>query len=179
MLLCDLPADILALMLGRCLVATSNAADDLKRNLALLAVCRLWRRLAAPLVYNCAIVNYDEGPKRKPGPPTRSPVVAVPTDVAVKTNLDLIAMVGCARAVKQARVNVSYLVNPFPGWREVVRRMHAVANKWRVAELVVSMCPDGFQFDRDHEVMAKYADDIAEIGDALAALMPEVTRLEY
>ncbi|KAJ2803755.1 hypothetical protein H4R21_001909, partial [Coemansia helicoidea] len=56
MLLCDLPADILAIVLGKCVVATSNAVDDFKRNLPLLAVCRLWRRLAAPLVYNCVLV---------------------------------------------------------------------------------------------------------------------------
>ncbi|KAJ2806699.1 hypothetical protein H4R21_000762 [Coemansia helicoidea] len=87
-------------------------------------------------------------------------------------------MAGCAHAVKRVQVDVYCLVNPFPGWREVIQRMRSVASRWRVVELEVTMYPDSRHFDGHSVDMDKYADDVTEVGDALAVLMPDVRHLE-
>ncbi|KAJ2802589.1 hypothetical protein H4R21_002357 [Coemansia helicoidea] len=179
MLLCNLPEDILAIVLGWCVGAGYNAAYDLKDNLPLLAVCRLWRRLAIPLVYNHVFVQFGDDPNHGAGVLPRSLDEDELTDVAVKTNLDLVAVVGCARAVKRVHIDVHCLVNPFPGWRSVIERMRSVASKWRVVELMVAMHPDFTHFDHRSVDLGQYADDIIEVGDALAALMPGVRRLAH
>ncbi|KAJ2807770.1 hypothetical protein H4R21_000347 [Coemansia helicoidea] len=179
MLLCNLPEDILAIVLTRCVRIRDKPDRDVKRNLPLLAVCRQWRRLAAPLVYRHVFVQYGDREKRRSGPFTHNPDVEEPTDVAVRTNLDLVALDGCVRAVKRVQIDVHFLVNPFPGWREVIQRMRAVAIKWRVAELRVVIHADPHHFDGRNVDVAKYTDDIAETCDALAVLLPDVAHVEY
>ncbi|KAJ2773264.1 hypothetical protein IWQ56_001060, partial [Coemansia nantahalensis] len=111
-------------------------------------------------------------------PFARSPNVEEPADVDVVTNLDLIAMVGCARAVRRVYIDVFCLVNPFPGWHEVIQRMRAVAKEWRAEELTIAIGPDLRHYDDNTVDMAEYTDDIVEVADALAALMPDVRRLD-
>ncbi|KAJ2800731.1 hypothetical protein H4R21_003058, partial [Coemansia helicoidea] len=131
-----------------------------------------------PLVYNRAFVQHGQHPEPASGLLTRDPNVEEPTDVAVKTNLDLIAANGCVRAVRRIDINVHCLTNPFPGWREAIQRIGSVATRWRVVELMVAMHPRSRRFEARNVDMAKFADDIAEVGDALAALMPDVRRLD-
>ncbi|KAJ2794762.1 hypothetical protein H4R21_005375 [Coemansia helicoidea] len=128
------------------------------------------------MVYNCVIVQYGYQPKGRASQYMRG-LDAGPTDVAVRTNLDLIAMVGRAHAVRRAQVDVRCVANPFPGWREVIQRMRAVATVWAVTELDVAINPVDYRFDDSNIDMAKYTDDIVEVGDALAGLMPDVCRL--
>ncbi|KAJ2804194.1 hypothetical protein H4R21_001734 [Coemansia helicoidea] len=178
MLLCNLPADILTIVLKDCLAREEDKVDELKSNLPLLAVCRPWRCVAIPLVYDLVFVQYGDDLNPRSDSITRDPNVEEPTDTAVLTNLDLVAMVGCAGAVRHFDIEVHFLANPFPGWREVIQRMRAVAAKWRVMELTLAMHPDFVQFDYRDVDMDKYANDIVEVGDALAALMPDVRHLE-
>ncbi|KAJ2806045.1 hypothetical protein H4R21_001032 [Coemansia helicoidea] len=161
-----------------CLSRDGDKVSGFKSNLPLLAMCPLWRRLAIPLVYDHVFVQYEGRPTRSGGLFTVDPNVTEPTDVAVKTNLGLVAMAGCAHAVKRVRIDVHCLANPFPGWREVIQRMHDVASTWGVVDLTVEMHPDLFHFDARNLDMDKYTDDVAEVGDLLAALMPDVRRLE-
>ncbi|KAJ2801683.1 hypothetical protein H4R21_002705, partial [Coemansia helicoidea] len=178
MLLRSLPEDILAVVLRQCVCGSYSQGNSLKCSLPLLAVCRQWRRLAAPMVCGHVYVQYGDRPTRGDGTFIRSPSAAEPADVAVKTNLDLIAMAGCARAVRRVQVDVHYMANPFQGWREVVQRMRAVATSWRAVELTVAMHPVFSALDASSVDLARHADDIAEVSDALAALVPGVRRLE-
>ncbi|KAJ2800831.1 hypothetical protein H4R21_003020 [Coemansia helicoidea] len=166
------------MVLERCLYDRCHGPRGLKDNLPLLAVCRLWRHLAIPLVYSSVYVRCKRGRRNKGGPSTGNANVEEPTKVKIKTNLDLIAMAGCASAVKNIDIHVSFLVSPFPGWRKVIRRMGAVASRWHVVELEVAMDSNFDGFDGNNVDMAMYADDVAELGDALAQLMPNVRRLE-
>ncbi|KAJ2807689.1 hypothetical protein H4R21_000381 [Coemansia helicoidea] len=177
MLLHRLPEDILAIVLRQRLGTRIDTVDDFKRNLLLLAVCQKWRRLAIPMVYNCVIVQYGHQPDRRAGRSMRY-LDAEPTDAAVRTNLDLVATVGRVHAVRRAQVDVRCLANPFPGWREVIQRMRAVASVWAVTELEFAIHPVDYRFDDSNIDMAKHTDDIAEVGDALVGLMPDVRRLE-
>ncbi|KAJ2807316.1 hypothetical protein H4R21_000530 [Coemansia helicoidea] len=177
--LCNLPEDILAILLSRCVGNRTSTACELKRILPLLAVCRLWRRLAAPPVYSHAFVQYGDHPTRVASLPIRIGAAEEPTDVVVKTNLDLITMAGYASAVKRVQIDVHCLANPFPGWREVIQRMRAVATEWRAVQLTATMHPDFYSFNGSSNAdTTYYMDDIAEVADALAALMPDVCRLE-
>ncbi|KAJ2806306.1 hypothetical protein H4R21_000926 [Coemansia helicoidea] len=178
MLICNLPEDVLTIVLRRCVAATGSPAKDLRSNLPLLAVCLLWRRLAVPLVYGRVFVQYGSYPKHDDGMFLCNTNVEEPTNVAVKTNLDLVRVVGCANAVTRAQIDVHCMASPFPGLREVIQRMRAVAGKWHVAELMLAVHPDSFYFDADSVDMATHATDTAEAGDALAALMPDVRHLE-
>ncbi|KAJ2714375.1 hypothetical protein H4R19_001762 [Coemansia spiralis] len=177
MQLCNLPEDILVIVLRWCLSNYYVAANRLKRNLPLLSVCQLWRYLATPMVYSHAFVQYG----KRPGFEARhvyDPNVEEPADVAVITNLDLVTMVSGASAVKKMNIDVCYQANPFPGWRNIIQKVRTVATTWRVVELNVAMHPGVFSFGDDDENVAKYTDDIAEVGDALAALVPDVRRLD-
>ncbi|KAJ2800655.1 hypothetical protein H4R21_003090, partial [Coemansia helicoidea] len=179
MLIRNLPEDILAIVLREYVGFNNSPIVGFESNLPLLAVCRQWRRLAIPLVYGRhAFVTYGALPDDANDPFTRSPNVEVPANVDVATNLDLIAMVGCVRAVKRVYISVFCLVNPFPGWHEVIQRMRAVAREWRAEELTVATGPDLRHYDDDIVDVTKYTDDIAKVGDALAALMPDVRRLD-
>ncbi|KAJ2712820.1 hypothetical protein H4R19_002560 [Coemansia spiralis] len=170
----DLPEDILAIVLYQRLYKSSDRVLEFKDNLPLLAVCRLWRRLAIPMVYANAHIQYGGGSQYK----GRLPVSEEePADVMVKTNLDLIAKVGCARAVKRIQIAINCLANPFPGWRDILHRMRAVESQWRVVELNIAMHPNHRRDDPRRLDVAKHADDIAEVGDALVGLMPDVRRL--
>ncbi|KAJ2802530.1 hypothetical protein H4R21_002385, partial [Coemansia helicoidea] len=88
MLLCNLPEDILAIVLRWCALDSYDATDSLKRNLPLLAVCRQWRHLAMPLVYSRAFVQYGKQ-EAISNLSTGDPSEEEPANVAVKTNLDL------------------------------------------------------------------------------------------
>ncbi|KAJ2713371.1 hypothetical protein H4R19_002289 [Coemansia spiralis] len=170
----DLPEDIQIIILRQCLSDEYDKAQEFTSNLPLLAVCRLWRHLAIPMVYKHAFARYGKRPKFRGDTSTRDPGADEPSDVAVKTNLGLIAVVGCVSAVRSLKIEVYCLANPFPGWQDVIQRMRAVASWWRVVELTVAMNPDSNYFDGRNVDMAKYANDIAEVGDALAALIPTV-----
>ncbi|KAJ2714547.1 hypothetical protein H4R19_001669 [Coemansia spiralis] len=148
----------------------------LKCNLPLLAICQLWRRLAIPMAYNHAFVQYGEKPERR-APLARDTNVEEPTDVAVITNLDLIAMVDGTNAVKKMDIDVYYLVNPFPGWRNIIQMIRTVTTAWRVVELNVAMHPMLFRFGDNNGDVLKYTGEIAGVSDALATLVPDVRRL--
>ncbi|KAJ2715928.1 hypothetical protein H4R19_000929 [Coemansia spiralis] len=130
------------------------------------------------MVYNHAFVQYGDKPVYG-APLARDTDVEEPSDVAVITNLDLIAIVDGASAVKSMTLDVHCLVNPFPGWRSIIQKMRTVSTAWRVVELNVAMHRSvfGFGFGDNNGEVAKYTDDIAEVGDALAALVPDVRRL--
>ncbi|KAJ2713015.1 hypothetical protein H4R19_002461 [Coemansia spiralis] len=100
-----------------------------------------------------------------------------PIDVTFNTNLDLIAMVGCAGAVKRILIFVQCVDNPLPGLREVIQRMGAVASKWRVVDLEVEVYSSRFRDENPDVDVSEYIDDVAEVADALAALMPGVRHL--
>ncbi|KAJ2713014.1 hypothetical protein H4R19_002460 [Coemansia spiralis] len=100
-----------------------------------------------------------------------------PIDVTFNTNLDLIAMVGCAGAVKRILIFVQCVDNPLPGLREVIQRMGAVASKWRIVDLKVEINPSSFREGNPDVDVSEYIDDVAEVADALVALMPEVRHL--
>ncbi|KAJ2802848.1 hypothetical protein H4R21_002261 [Coemansia helicoidea] len=174
MLLDDLPEGILATVLGMCVDYRCSWAYEFRRSLLLLAVCQKWRRLAIPLVYNLVYVKYGGRPRRRTGQFARDAKAEEAAGVSVTTNLDLIAMVGCASVVKDVTIDVRYLATPFSEWREVIQRMRAVAGEWRVTKLAVAMYPDIVHYDDRNVDMAKYADDVASVSDALAALMPDV-----
>ncbi|KAJ2806534.1 hypothetical protein H4R21_000828 [Coemansia helicoidea] len=178
MLLCNLPEDILAIVLRKYIGFSYSPFVGFKCNLPLLAVCRQWRRLAIPSVYGRhALVTYGTRPDYGNGLFNLDLNAEEPANVDVVTNLDLIAMVGCARAVRRVYIDVFCLVNPFPGWHEVIQRMRAVAKEWRVEELTITIGPDSRHYDDDSVDMAEYTDDIVEVADALVALMPDVRRL--
>ncbi|KAJ2712068.1 hypothetical protein H4R19_002949, partial [Coemansia spiralis] len=173
MLLSDLPDDILIAILRWCLSTDDNKAREIKSHLPLLAVCRPLRRLAIPMVYRHAFIHYGKVPAFE-GPVTTSTDMAEPAGVPVKTSLDLIAAAGCASAVKCIQIKIYCVLSPFPGWRDVIRRMRALATKWSVAELTVEMYPDCIHYEHRNGDVSTYADDFAEVINALAALMPAV-----
>ncbi|KAJ2716008.1 hypothetical protein H4R19_000886 [Coemansia spiralis] len=177
MQLSNLPGDILLAVFGQYLSSDGDAVTKFKGSLPLLAVCRQWRHLLIPMVYRQAFVQYGARPTFGVGRITRNPNIEEPIDVAVKTNLDLIVGVGYVSAVRSIHIVVNCFVNPFPGWQEVIRRMRAVANTWRAVELYLEIYPHIFHFDNRTVDMSKYAGNIAEVGNALLAFMPDVRRL--
>ncbi|KAJ2692225.1 hypothetical protein H4R19_006198, partial [Coemansia spiralis] len=172
MQLCDLPTDILAIVLKWCFSRHEDQAQELKLNLPLLAVCRLWRCLAIPVVYRRVFVQYGDEHPYPGSSDSLEPDLEEPTDAVIKTNLDLVAMVGCVNAVKNVKIDVHCVANPFPRWQAVIEAMRAVAPKWRVVGLTTTMHPDIFRFNGQSVDMAQYKDDTVKVGDALATLMP-------
>ncbi|KAJ2798798.1 hypothetical protein H4R21_003789 [Coemansia helicoidea] len=178
MLLCDLPEVIIAIIIEGRLGVHYNAVYYLKEMLPLLAVCRQWRRVAIPLVYNAVFVKYRDDSDSDDDASIDSQTREETTNVVIKTNLDLVAMVSHAHAVKRVRIDVHCLTNPLPGWQEVIQRMRTAASKWRVVELAVDMQPDEHSYDGNVVDMANYADEVAEVSDMLTTLMPDVRSLE-
>ncbi|KAJ2799396.1 hypothetical protein H4R21_003562, partial [Coemansia helicoidea] len=98
--------------------------------------------------------------------------------MVVTTNLGLIVSAGCIKAVRSAEINVHCIANPVPGLREVVERMQAAARQWSVRELRIAMHIDFSHLDLDGLLVSKDMAGPREVGGALAALMPELRRLE-
>ncbi|KAJ2794688.1 hypothetical protein H4R21_005410 [Coemansia helicoidea] len=128
------------------------------------------------MVYNCVFVKFGEYLESREDP--HNPLLEAPPDVLVKTNLDLVAMVGRARAVKRVEIDVFCLGDPFPWWRDIIQRMRAVASKWRVVELRVITYSQSYESIHSDRAVDQFADDVAETCDALTTLMPDVNHLE-
>ncbi|KAJ2777878.1 hypothetical protein H4R18_004918 [Coemansia javaensis] len=105
--LCDLPDDVLRLVLqeSRC--------------------------LALPFVYDEVWIKYDTRTSNS-GVDTNTE----PDDGVLASNLDLVASAGCVGAVKSVRIEVWCNHNPFPGLSKVAQAMRDAAAVWRRAQVL-------------------------------------------
>ncbi|KAJ2708835.1 hypothetical protein H4R19_004552, partial [Coemansia spiralis] len=174
----NLPGDILVLVLEKTVGASDDIAHRFKSTVPLLSVCQRWRCVALPMAYNKLYVRYGAVPNLVSGTYSCYVAASEPTDVVVATNLDLIVAAGCVHMVRTAKIDVHFVANPFPGFKCIIRRMSAAANNWRILSLSVAMHPDTFRFNSEYVDMDKHADDIAEIGGAIATLLPKLRNLE-
>ncbi|KAJ1730045.1 hypothetical protein LPJ61_003226 [Coemansia biformis] len=89
--------------------------------------------------------------------------------------MGLIAAAGCKDMVKCVTIKVNFLDSPITGLTRVIENMHEVAGEWKkVSELTISMVLGSFHHDYSDLIIADYRDDICKVGNALAALMPEL-----
>ncbi|KAJ2797534.1 hypothetical protein H4R21_004286 [Coemansia helicoidea] len=176
----DLPENIQAMVLEKCLVRPRGTAHATRSNLPLLAVCPQWRRIVAPMVYGHVFVHYDERHRDEDGssPGSSSLNSDEAVDVSISTNLGLVAAAGTASAATPLKIHVHYLASPLPGWREVVQRLRGAASEWPTVELTLGMSKDAPSSRRAADLAKLHADGIAEVADALTALLPGVRSLE-
>ncbi|KAJ2807688.1 hypothetical protein H4R21_000380 [Coemansia helicoidea] len=130
------------------------------------------------MVYNYVLVECGDYLEFGEDERYHARLLEAPRDDFLKTNLDLVAMVGRARAVKRAQIDVYCLDDPFPWLQDAIQRMRAVASKWRAVELMVVTYSNPYEFIRSDRAVDQFADDVAETCDALTALMPDVNRLK-
>ncbi|KAJ1725097.1 hypothetical protein LPJ61_005673 [Coemansia biformis] len=180
MLLHGLPEDILRIVLRKSIHRGSDKLEAFKSNLRLLSVCQIWRALAIPMIYENVYVQFNERIVCKPGVNNIDTPGEEPTDAAIKTNLGLISAVGCTSMARSADIVVSFTIDPIQAFRKVVERVRVVSSEWkRITTLNVYVYPDTSNSSIHPMDVSGYSDDISEIGDALAALMPDVCQLNW
>ncbi|KAJ1720243.1 hypothetical protein LPJ61_006190, partial [Coemansia biformis] len=100
-------------------------------------------------------------------------------NVEVATSLNLVDDVGGADAVRRVVIELNYVSNPFPGFKAVIDRLGKVACNWeKVQTLEVEMRPDIGHSNSRHASVADHATDIIEVGDALAMMFSEASKLK-
>ncbi|KAJ1725321.1 hypothetical protein LPJ61_005654, partial [Coemansia biformis] len=100
-------------------------------------------------------------------------------NVDVATSLNLVDDVGGADAVRRVVIELNYVSNPFPGFKAVIDRLGEVACNWeKVQTLDVEMRPDIGHSNSHHASVADHATDIIEVGDALAMMFSEASKLK-
>ncbi|KAJ2714446.1 hypothetical protein H4R19_001725, partial [Coemansia spiralis] len=167
----DLPDDVLALVFRAALPAIKRQLADAKSGLRLLSVCRRWREIALPMVYDTVVINYGtKGTEDIDGP----------ENVDIKTALDLVVDAKCLNAVRRVVIDVRYQTSPLQGLKAVAERMHGAASEWagmRKLELSLNAWGSG---DRELNVSAAdREDEIASVGSRLTALMPGLRELKF
>ncbi|KAJ2777496.1 hypothetical protein H4R18_005122 [Coemansia javaensis] len=177
----DLPDDLIYLLVKGCFVDRKGAADTVKANLYLLAVCQRWRRVALPIVYSTVAIQYGSDPEdAKEDNKVATQRGSDPGDAKVATNLGLVASAGCAQAVGRIEIRVFHAVDPFPGLAEVIRLMRTAAEEWSGARtLAISMNPDTRVFDKFKVNVGEYEDEIGRTSAGLAATMPGVRHVVF
>ncbi|KAJ2782206.1 hypothetical protein H4R18_002415 [Coemansia javaensis] len=131
MYLCDLPNEVLSLVLRA-------PAKKVKENLSLLLVCKKWRSLALPYVYSEVHIEYGTWADA-----STEDTGGEPEDVKMTSNLDAVASVDCVRTARNLRIHVHYNLDPFPGLTRVVQTMRDAAEVWRGARVLdIAMHPN-------------------------------------
>ncbi|KAJ2778669.1 hypothetical protein H4R18_004455 [Coemansia javaensis] len=166
-MLCDLPDDVLGLVLRAAAAVRPGDLRVLKRSLPLLAVCRRWRRLALGAVYGtvelCTGTDDEDGD----------------AGGGKATELDLVASAGCVQAVRRLVVTARGPGDPLSALVQAVGGLRAVAGEWRgVGSLEIychlDMAPVG-----EEAAIPRYQDYIQAVSSALAATLPNVSRLAF
>ncbi|KAJ2783570.1 hypothetical protein H4R18_001623 [Coemansia javaensis] len=110
------PDDVLILVLQASRSLASSARRAFKDDLRLLSVCRRWRQLGTRMVYDHLFIRHTEAPKGH---------------AETATNLGLIALNGCAGAVKWAEISIGFSSTPLGGLAGAVDAMRRAGNAWR------------------------------------------------
>ncbi|KAJ2785354.1 hypothetical protein H4R18_000565 [Coemansia javaensis] len=174
--LCDLPDDVLRLILQRACACHQPAMmhAPLRDRLPLLAVCRRLRALARAVVYSAVDIQLgDDGDGL---------TVLRPRDkarcVRLKADLDAVAAAGCLDMVRHVDVGVFHLINPIPGLRAVAGAMCAAAGQWASVRSLAIHTHRCQRLDNEEQMDAEdLDDDIPGISAALAAVLPGLQRL--
>ncbi|KAJ2717061.1 hypothetical protein H4R19_000228 [Coemansia spiralis] len=159
-----LPDDILVLVLRAALPAIKTRAADVKDGLELLSVCRRWREVALPVVYDTVFISG--------GTQSSSPDNAVAC-LDIKTMADLVAGARCLHVVRRMVIHVFYQDDAFPELKAVIAKLCGVADEWKgVRQLELNVIPAGWNPNRRRPLVADHEDDIDSVSSAFAALMP-------
>ncbi|KAJ2716506.1 hypothetical protein H4R19_000605 [Coemansia spiralis] len=166
----DLPDDILEPVLCAALPATKHRITGLVGGLELLSVCKRWRVVALPVVYNtvffsCGIQSYssDSGP----------------TSRDIKSMVDLVVGAKCLHVVKKIMIYVNYRRDALPGLKAVIDRICEAADAWTgVRNLELNFVPFNWTPDPRIPLVADYESDIDSATSAFAALMPGLHRIK-
>ncbi|KAJ2693666.1 hypothetical protein H4R19_005990, partial [Coemansia spiralis] len=164
----DIPDDILALVFRAVLSAIKYQPADMKSGLGLLSVCRRWREIALPMVYDTVVIKC--GTEDTDGPET----------VDIETTLNLVVDAKCLHMVRKVVIDVCYWTTPFQGLKAATERMRGAAGECagvRKLELSLNASSSG---QRELNLPATdYEDEIASVSSALAALMPELREIKF
>ncbi|KAJ2780717.1 hypothetical protein H4R18_003304 [Coemansia javaensis] len=175
----SLPSDILYLVLRDVCGPQPYLQPEWKRHLALLAVCREWRRVALPLVYRCVGADCRDGGivSRRSGGPDPA---AGPPALALTTNSTLVAALGYVALVRRIDLALNWVQNPFPALDKVTDVLEAGAQQWPGARRLRLRIDFGHHpFNGDAVDAATYTPDILRAVDRLSRLMPNLVELEY
>ncbi|KAJ2717223.1 putative endonuclease lcl3 [Coemansia spiralis] len=191
MQLCDLPDDILTLVLRQSLRARDNRWG-LELNLPLVAICRRLRYIALPLVYKDAYMDaFDEYSTFRqrfnvdlswnaPGHSTPNNQGAYGRWRAV-SSVDIIASMGYTGLVQHMRIKIGSDYGHVVGLRHALRHLYNAASEWpAVKQLYISVkvptVDSSIEYngeDSDH------ANEFAEHALALRAMFPNACGLRF
>ncbi|KAJ2711187.1 hypothetical protein H4R19_003368 [Coemansia spiralis] len=127
--LCDLPDDILIIVLGEAARCPISCSTSFSNAAPLLAVSRRWRCLALPIAYPVAYFDYNSECATSSGQSDRSATINLDSP-RIKTNLDLIAAAGCANLVKEVHIDVKNVKAPLDGLAVAVEQLGKVTTHW-------------------------------------------------
>ncbi|KAJ2694272.1 hypothetical protein H4R19_005928, partial [Coemansia spiralis] len=167
----DLPDDVLALVFRAVQPAIKRQLSDVKDGMGLLSVCRRWREVAIPMVYDTVVVKCGtEGTENIDGP----------ENVDINTTLDLVVDAKCLHMVRKVLIDVCYRTSPFQGLKAVIERMRGAAGEWAgVRKLELSLNAWGYGDSELDTPAADHEDEIASVSSRLTALMPGVREIKF
>ncbi|KAJ2709967.1 hypothetical protein H4R19_003982, partial [Coemansia spiralis] len=164
----NLSNDVLTLVFRAALPTIKRQPADAKSGLGLLSVCRRWREVALPMVYDAVVIKYDS--RGHDGPET----------VDIKTTLDLVVDAKCLHMVRQVVIDVFYRTSPSEVRKSVIERMRGAAGEWAgVHKLELRLYPWGLEESEPNLPTADYEDEVARVSSALAALMPGLREINF
>ncbi|KAJ2713374.1 hypothetical protein H4R19_002284 [Coemansia spiralis] len=162
-----LPDDILRLVLLATLPAIKRKTARVKDGLRLLSVCKRWREIALPMVYDTVFIKCE----------TQGGDGSECADT--ETMLDLVLNVKCLHVVRRVVVAAHYRRDQLSGLKAVIARMREAADEWKgVRKLELSVKAAGLNAAERGPPASDHEDDIVSISNALAALMPGLLELK-
>ncbi|KAJ2712247.1 hypothetical protein H4R19_002853 [Coemansia spiralis] len=142
MQMANLPTDIQRLILDAAAGGAPATPTLWKARLRLLAVCRVWRELAAPLVYKYAYIH-----SHLPGDDGHSVLIynaaRLPTlTCAVATNMDLVQAVRCGRHVRVMEIELMHPAELYGYLTTTLELLARTGAEWaRVSTLMLRLFP--------------------------------------
>ncbi|KAJ2303664.1 hypothetical protein IWW55_002814 [Coemansia sp. RSA 2706] len=128
----ELPEDIIIQILKHVGFMYIHELGLWDASLVLLAVCRKWRCLAAPLIYSGVYIHYSEN--------NDTLASSEPKSAVLRTSIDLVAATNNTSLVKYIDVNIECAIFPFRGLEKVIETLKAVAPTWpSVNKLVINL----------------------------------------
>ncbi|PIA16925.1 hypothetical protein COEREDRAFT_86678 [Coemansia reversa NRRL 1564] len=147
-----------------------------KRLLLLLSICKRWRHLAIPLVYNRVYLSYYDQ-SEDTSIVDDEPVETI-KGAKTKTNLDLFVINNCASLARYADIRILFTSNAFKGLNQTIERMKSVLKTWSgIKTLSLTLVNDVYFVE--HQVTAELYDaaQINQLTKELYNLIPGILNL--